>query len=466
MELKNNTASKLWQPILSFRTLKQVYLSILIFLTLACIAPAFAQVISTPAHSMPISQEIELCEAAKNAGYLKYETYLLNPKDFQVLQLQPIVQPYLARLNQALMTKDIDLVTLVLPPRSLLFPELNPATSVSYYQLIRNLEQAGLKTISVSSVFERTKVDFFFHYDHHWTPFAANETAKEIANVLDLDESVKQKFISSSTQYSWKPYNSRLKALSKLCGREYVSDEDDYLSSWTTTMAASEGLFDTRAGAFTKPSVLLGTSNSESSTLNFAGFLSEHTGQSISNQAFSSSGALGSMFYYFLSEEYQTIKPRYIFWEFLANPHTTDFNLNAIRYYRQIIPSIYGSCQGTALATNTFNLSKDVQREYLTLFAQDTSLTPVSNSDFYLSFNLSGDALDRIIVDVEYNTGLIDQSTLALLPSVKGHQTAYLEFLDNNTVAAGQVRSIHLTFPPSLEFEAQTKVSIDLCKKS
>lgn len=414
---------------------------------------------------LQVTKQINICEKAETAGFLHYGKYLLSPKDFQNLTLQPIVQPYLSRLNQMLESKDIKLISLVLPPRAILFPEFSPQNQQTYYQLISDLQTTGIQNISISNVVNTYGADFFFESDHHWTPFAAREVAKEIAKTISIDPDNQQDFRSSQIRYSWSPYNSRLKTLSRLCGEDYgpdstnETDEEGFLTSWTTTMAATEGLFDTRTAEYTQPSVLVGTSNSESSTLNFAGFLSEQTGLSISNYAFSSSGALGSMMRYFLSLEYQQSKPKFIFWEFLANPHTTDFNLNAIKYYRQIIPSISGSCETESLASTTFNLEDNSPRQYLSLFLEEPIVQDINSSSYYLAFDITGDFLDRLIVDIEYNSNTIDQNSLHLLAPIAGKQQAYLEFLD---IPNTNIRSINLSFP-STSTGSSTTVIVDLC---
>ena len=176
------------------------------------------------------------------------------------------------------------------------------------------------------------------------------------------------------------------------------------------------------------------------------------------------------MLHYFLSEEYLESKAPFIFWEFLANPHTTDYNLNAIKFYRQIIPSITGSCDTTALIQTSYQLSTDTPREFLSLFQREAVLYNIDSPNFYLSFELSGSFLDRIIVDVQYDNGQVDQSILALLAPNSGRQKAYLEFLDtrsnassNSTSIVSQVRSIHVSFPQGSSQDDITNISVNLC---
>jgi len=445
--------------------LRVLVITILLFYFTPNIAIKIAMAQEFTTEPIGAIDQFELCEKAQTAGYMQYGKYLLNPKDFQTLELQTIVQPYLTRLNRILEEKDIELITLVLPPRGVLFPELDINSQNGYVQLITALEQTGLQVNSISDVLDIYGADFFFEYDHHWTPFGAREVAKDIATSISIDPDLQQDFISEQIRYSWTPYNSRLQTLSKLCGEDYVTranptSEAGFLTTWSTSMSATEGLFDNRATELTQASVLIGTSNSESSTLNFAGFLSEQTGLSISNYSFSSSGALGSMMHYFLSTEYQQSKPPYIFWEFLANPHTTDYNLNAIKYYRQIIPSITGSCESKPLAHKRFELRTDSPRQYVSLFENESVLQSINSSDYYLSFDLSGDYLDRTIVDIEYNSGTIDQNSLHLLAPIAGKQQAYLEFLDTS---AGDIKSINLTFPPVPAPNSFTEVNVNLC---
>ena len=440
---------------------------------------AKAQDTNLPIHNQAPFQEapfqeapfkIELCDGAIKAGFSQHNHYLLNPRDFQVLELQHIVRPYISRLNRRLEVQGTDLITLVLPPRSILFPELSPSIQNGYDRLVWSLESSGLNTILIDQILETYETDFFFEYDHHWTPVAAREVAKVIGTNMTIDAEWQQRYNSVQADFNWSPYNSRLISLSTLCGIDYVAranttnpqeHETGYLSSWTTTLSPSEGLFDNREARYREPSVLLGTSNSESSTLNFAGFLSEYTGLSISNYSFSSSGALGSMLHYFLSDEYQDSKPPYIFWEFLANPHTTNFNLNSIRHYRQIIPSISGSCEESSLARAKFQLKEESPRLYLSLFENQDIIRTINGSTYYLSFDIVGDFLERLIIDIQYNTGHIDQSSLHMLPPSGGMQRAYLEFLDSIN---GQVNSIHVNFPKNSTLDSQsTTINVNLC---
>lgn len=438
---------------------------ILLLITLSNLASAQNTSVEVP----PIqkAEAIEICDAAQTAGFLNYGGFLLNPKDFQSLQLQNVVHPYLKRLDQSLMAKNIELITLVLPPRSVIFPQAGAASQAKYEQLILDLEQTGISTIPIQNVLKAYSADFFFPFDHHWTPFAAREVAKLIDGLLDVPLESRQVFTSSQIRHSWSPHDSRLKALSTLCGYNYLNKfnrENSFLTAWSTSMSASEGLFDTRDDVYTKPSALVGTSNSESPTLNFAGFLSEQTGQSISNYSFASSGALGSMMRYFLSEEYEQAKPRYLFWEFLANPHTTDYSLNSIMHYRQIIPSIFGSCESTSLATANYSLDDTAKRQYISLFQSDDVFQTIQSPKHYLSFTLKGDYIDRIIIEIEYSTGQIDQNTIALLPSSIGQQKSFLEFLDSKINKSGTITKINLSFPPATYSSDVTEVQIDLCK--
>ena len=219
------------------------------------------------------------------------------------------------------------------------------AATRSYNQSVQDLEQLGFITPNVLEYLQQKGIeDYGFKRDSHWTPNGALSISKLVKEVLDAS--------TIAEQLSYADYEIQLKEqvqrrsdlggfVTNACGVEYPSEPQKVYEVIQNN--AVEKLF---SDSDTSNIVLWGTSYSLSS--NFAEFLQAELDVEVNNYGFNLAGLWRSLRHYFLEDSESIKHPQVAIWEFPYG-YIQEFNLANI--YKEIIPTIYGTCEDELVVT-------------------------------------------------------------------------------------------------------------------
>jgi alginate biosynthesis protein AlgX len=274
---------------------------------------------------------------------------------------------------------------------------------------------------------------YFFKRDHHWTPAGARAAARALADLIKAQtayaELEKMEFITSVVGEA--AYTGGWGAeVEAHCSTELPSEKMIVYETEATTQI---GLFDELPPAEV---VLVGTSFSQPARepgFNFEGFLKEHLSLDVLNMAVPGGGMFASIYSYFPSHEFQEHKPRFLIWELSVQSSKVFFDEGV---YRQIIASLYGSCQGL------LEESAELQPR-LELLANDDNLN-IQGDDYYILLEFSDITLVNFEVTllahngkseslmIERSTRVINNGRFALELSNKGQYKQTILSLPEN----------------------------------
>ncbi|KAF0114540.1 MAG: Alginate biosynthesis protein AlgX [Rhodobacteraceae bacterium] len=257
--------------------------------------------------------------------------------------MNDIVVGELARLAQALADQGTTLIYVNVPTKGQAMPGYLPpeavaygfdtaVTQANYLDVVERLNAAGVAAPDLMTAMLAAGTDekVFFQSDFHWTPTGARLAAQAIgktirnlpayADVTPIDFASEQ--AATETAFS-----GLRRELQTFCSETLPPVE---AVTWTTTQAAdvSTGAQVAEAAATDAAAldifsaddsvaslVLVGTSFSDSSINNFAGFLSEFTGIEARNYAITGGNQFGSITSYLTSREFAEKRPTFLVWE-------------------------------------------------------------------------------------------------------------------------------------------------------
>lgn len=367
---------------------------------------------------------------------------------------------YLKRFVAALESQNIQLVTLVLPPRTMIYSESLVSSSRPYnldlgYQnfvaALQTVRDIGIIAPDLATPFlELAKTDaVYFKRDHHWTPEAARVAAKAVAEAVQ-DNAIyqglsKQEF--STTQDGLAPlddatYMLRVEAV---CG---VEIEDEPFNAYVTEQAeesSGAGLF---GDAPKIPVVLAGTSHSAIEKFNFAGFLQEELSTDVLNVAKSSGGQFAGLMQYLPDEELRATvdEPSLLVWE---REFQGSFVQPFINDLRQLIPSVHGTCSvEEAVASRTVEAEGGKRL--------DLGLpSGIAGSNHYLVADIADLSIKNPSVYLKYSSGAEERLPLGN-PRVRPKHF-FMELLGAD---AGELNQLSVEFPK----DVFGTITLKICK--
>ncbi len=333
----------------------------------------------------------------------------------QHYRLMPEAASYLSRMAEAFRQRGTEVVFISVPPRGIAAQaflhmddpdqkrfHVTKATE-SYSSMLNTMRETGLivPDLTEESVIpEGEKEIFFFRRDLHWTPFGARRAAQAVAEEIKKLPAYKK--LSPATFETKEVGTKEMKEtmaleLQRLCTSEVPGEPFPLFETRRAAATGEDALFGDAGGG--DPAVLVGSSFSALSWFNFDGFLSEYTGLEVANFALSAGLLFNAIVSWTSSPQFQDTHPPFVFWE---APGIYDLNNDTTKYYRQLIPAIYGECKPEdALASGMLEIKGGKGG----LLLEVTEDKEVSGNDYYLFLETANRGLASFTLQLDYADG-------------------------------------------------------------
>lgn len=219
-----------------------------------------------------------------------------------------------------------------LPPEAKAYGYDEAMMQANYLDVVKRLNAAGVAApdLMTAMLGAGPEEKVFFPADFHWTPtgarLAAQAIGKTIRGLPAYDGVVPVAFTSQEAAVET-AFSGLRRELQTFCKDTLPPVE---AATWVTTRAEDEvteaaDIFADTGDAGTldifgtgedgASLVLVGTSFSDSTINNFAGFLSEYAGIEVTNYAITGGNQFGSMTSYLTSREFAEDRPTFLVWE-------------------------------------------------------------------------------------------------------------------------------------------------------
>ena len=264
--------------------------------------------------------------------------------------MDDIVVDQLAELTRVLAEQGTTLVYVNVPTKGQAMPQyLPPETAAygydpavmqaNYMDVTDRLNAAGVPAPDLMSAMLKARPEekVFFQADFHWTPDGARLAAKAIGEMIrslpaytdvtpieftsqEAAPEVAFSGLRRELQTFCKETLPAVQAATWVTSRATAADpSDDDIFAETDAPASppaeDEPLDIFGSGGDEASLVLVGTSFSDSTINNFAGFLSEYSGIEVVNYAITGGNQFGSMTSYLTSREFAENRPTFLVWE-------------------------------------------------------------------------------------------------------------------------------------------------------
>lgn len=268
--------------------------------------------------------------------------------------MDDIVVGQLAQLARVLEEQGTTLIYVNVPTKGQAMPQYLPPEAAAYgydpavmqanYQDVTNrLNAAGVPAPDLMTAMLGAKPDekVFFQADFHWTPDGARLAAQAIGEMIRslpaYAEVTPVEFTSqeAASEVAFSGLRRELQTYCKdtlpqveattwvttrttdgqLSAADIFADADPADAEPAAPQADGEALDIFGTGSDEASLVLVGTSFSDSSINNFAGFLSEYAGIEAVNYAITGGNQFGSMTSYLTSREFAQDRPTFLIWE-------------------------------------------------------------------------------------------------------------------------------------------------------
>lgn len=285
-----------------------------------------------------------------NTHWLFKDKELITEMDFNDEALYALID-----ITKTLKSQGIDFIIAPIPTRALVYPNEVPdeagydfeAAKSTYLNYIDTLTSHNINVINFEKMLNQTTPDLYYKRDSHWTTYGAKLAASIIGENIkkrdDYSTFSKSKF---ETVYNgvYSLEGSMHSTFHDICHTSYPLE---YMKRYSTHKSYNEdSLFDSEEN---HEIILLGTSFSALSNLNFSGHLSQALDVEVINHAVSGGNINGSFTQYFSDSAYLDNPPKIIIWEFpyeykkFVRPHV----------YSLLLPHIkQRSCEKVAIKTN------------------------------------------------------------------------------------------------------------------
>lgn len=257
--------------------------------------------------------------------------------------MNDIVVGQLAELSEILAKQGTTLVYVNVPTKGQAMPGYLPPEAAAYgydaammqanyLDVVNRLNAAGVAAPDLMSAMLTAAPGemVFFPSDFHWTPTGARLAAEAIGKMirgLPAYEAVTPLTFTSTEGEPETAFSGLRRELQTFCKETLPQVR---ATTWTTTQSVAEvtegsdilaegggdGALDIFGTGDAEASlVLVGTSFSDSSINNFAGFLSEYTGIETTNYSITGGNQFGAMTSYLTSREFAEQRPTFLVWE-------------------------------------------------------------------------------------------------------------------------------------------------------
>ncbi|MDP3193904.1 hypothetical protein [Tabrizicola sp.] len=263
--------------------------------------------------------------------------------------MDDIVVGQLAQLARVLEEQGTTLIYVNVPTKGQAMPQYLPPEAAAYgydpavmqanYQDVTDrLNAAGVPSPDLMTAMLKAEPDerVFFQADFHWTPIGARIAAQAIGEMIRSLPAYADLTPVTFTSQEAAPeiaFSGLRRELQTYCKETLPQVE---ATTWVTTVASDAALSAADIFADGEPAqpqaeggaldifgtggdeaslVLVGTSFSDSSINNFAGFLSEYAGIEAVNYAITGGNQFGSMTSYLTSREFAEDRPTFLVWE-------------------------------------------------------------------------------------------------------------------------------------------------------
>jgi len=319
----------------------------------------------------------------------------------------------LRRLGEALRQRGTELVIVYQPPRGLtdgdkLRPEQQQRYDReralrNYTALLQDLrERSGVSVAPLERLVSAGKdYEYFFRRDHHWTPAGAEHTARLVAETVRALPAFagvpRKQYVTRRGPLLAKP-GTLQKMAAQICQADYSLQ---YLPGHVTEQAGGGGLLDDDG----VPQIaLVGTSNSDASGgYNFAGFLRQHLGADLLEQALTGGSFEGALLRYLPSAEFQNHPPKVLIWEMPYQVFPSD-DRKLRKVMREALALVGNGCRskGAVLARRALPLRAG-QNEVL--FNGGGRVLPLRGAEYLVDLQFSDAAVKDLDATIWYLDG-------------------------------------------------------------
>ncbi len=329
-------------------------------------------------------------------------------------------QTAFAQLVDRLAERGVRLVVMLQPTRGLMHSDelISPwkeryslaAAQQSFLQKAQTLRSLGAIVPDMAPVLTGDhEQEYFFRRDHHWTPYGADVSARQVAEAMLADTALAdlpEVAFETRPDILLRKMGTLNVAVGMVCGNTYSYQ---WVRGSVTAPAEETDSADALFGDVAAPAIaLVGTSNSDNredryKNYNFHGFLQQYLSRDVVNFAMTGGGATGSMEDLLLSDAYQEGQFRYLIWELPVS-----YALEEQEVWRQLLPAAAGGCDNRALLASdsvTIPVSEmDERAQVLANGGQQRSLT-AGRRHLLLDMNFSDSALKDFYVLAYYDDG-------------------------------------------------------------
>jgi alginate biosynthesis protein AlgX len=247
---------------------------------------------------------------------------------------------YIAELSASLKAQGTTLIYVPVPTKSMILPDLlppqaqqygfNPVIANSVYDdVIARLKAKNVLAVDIAAPMRSDAKNkngdlAFFRTDFHWTAQGARPAARQIAELLSAQPEFtgKPNLDNEPVELAAEKIPSTMrKIVQRYCNLavpEAMAHPYEFKGEPAGIFAdqpEGETTTDIFADSATKAIALVGTSFSDMTVSNFAGFIEHYTGMPVENYSIAGGNQFGSIISYMTSREFQENRPKYMIWE-------------------------------------------------------------------------------------------------------------------------------------------------------
>jgi alginate biosynthesis protein AlgX len=375
---------------------------------------------------------------------------------------------YVARFVAALGSRGVKLVYMPVPPKALMQParigsqvkvpeDYSPDVAAAEFEAsLADWRKVGVVTADLLKAPMKLdpERDFFFARDQHWRPIgariAASAVRAAVAGDADYAALPKTKYVTKDLNQQMPMNSTMLVALQRLCQDTLPQEKDELFETDAAASDGGDGGGDLLGNDAPTPVALVGTSFSDLEQFNFVGFLEEALGLEVANYAISAGGAFTSILSYTHSDAIDTAPPKYLVWE---NSGYDRLDGDGITVFRQLIPAVYGYCDGDRkLSESTLEIAAGGSAT-LPIAAPE----PISGHRFYLAMRAGDQSIRDMTITIDNANGDGEVFSIARSDRAKLTDRFFVEFSDDITAP---VKSVTVAGQP----DRAIKLDVQLCK--
>ncbi len=383
--------------------------------------------------------------------------------------LSPQTALYFKRLNDALKSRDIQLVMVPLLSRAMLAEEMvnknapwqelydiNVA-SKSYGDFINQLTSNGLLTANLYKSYKENADSNTYNYgfkrDIHWKPKGAEIFAKSISPLItSLKGYEKQPQIDVDLvpQSEIGRFGTIMEELQRLCTSSISAESFTISERKQAITKNADALFG--GGNTVTPIALVGSSFSAQDVFAFPAYMEKFTKLEVANFAIPAGGMFTSLISHLSTPYFHENKPFVLLWE---TQTIYNYNEGTEQQFRQAIPAVYGICTGNNLiAENKVSVAGEPSYRLLGNLANRN----ISGTDYYIYIHADNLGFNKFSLQFEYDDQdgewfPVDRTSRY---NHKGHY--YIELSDKISSNLS-----HITLEDVVSSSAN--LSVKLCKK-